>query len=161
MKSVGHSIPTFLALACVFALAGDCTASVVINEVELNPRAESPLWIELFNSGDNNVSIGGWTIELFDGPWKPSIPIPQNTILPAGGFFVASGEPTWDEHTNATAVLLNDSGLEMDRTAALTDERDNDFTNSRIQDGRDTDSNGDWVFMLASKGLPNGGPARS
>jgi hypothetical protein len=115
-----------------------------------------PQWVELYNSGEGNVSIGGWTITIIDGPWKGPIKIPLGSVIQANQYLVLEGSTSWAQRNNGTALLVNSAGVEMDQTPQLNDEEDNDFTNSRVVDGFDTNTSADWAFMPGSKGRPNG-----
>ncbi len=80
-------------LACLF-LAGSISAQVVINEYSASnlngffdsfERTED--WIELYNTSDVEVDLGGWYIsDKADNPQKWQIP--ANTLIPANGFLV-------------------------------------------------------------------------
>ena len=59
--------PDLAALPCAGAACGPadcCVASVVINELLPTPAsAESPEWVEVFNAGETEGSLAGWTLE--------------------------------------------------------------------------------------------------
>ncbi|HOT07192.1 MAG: hypothetical protein A4E45_00491 [Methanosaeta sp. PtaB.Bin039] len=138
------------------ALTGLAMADVVINEVELNPPANGIMWVELYNSGQENVSVGGWKVVLMDEAWQGPMTVPEGTMISPSGFLVLEGLDTWVGHINATAILYDQNGSEIDRSRALLDERASTFTWGRLPDGKDTDTNRDWANMLGSKGKPNG-----
>lgn len=50
-------------------------------------------------------------------------------------------------------VLTDDSGAEVDRTASLSDEEDNEIAWTQDPDGRDTNSMDDWKFLASSRGF--------
>jgi hypothetical protein len=50
-------------------------------------------------------------------------------------------------------VLTDDSGAEVDRTASLSDEEDNEIAWTRDPDGRDTNSMDGWKFLASSRGF--------
>ncbi|NYT02165.1 MAG: lamin tail domain-containing protein [Methanosarcinales archaeon] len=137
------------------ALTGMGMAEVVINEIELDAPDMVAQWVELYNSGDDNVSIGGWTITMIDGAWKGPMIIAEGTVIPAKGFYVSEGQLSWEEHKNATVTLINEAGLEVDQTPLLGDEGDDNFTNARVLDGQDTNTTGDWSYTFGSKGQSN------
>lgn len=143
------------ALTGLVVLTGAGMADVVINEIELDPPDMVAQWVELYNSGEEDVSIGGWTIIMIDGAWKGPIIIPEDTVLPAKRFYVSEGQLSWEEHKNATVTLINEAGIEVDQTPFLEDEGDDNFTNARISDGQDTNTNGDWSYTFGSKGKSN------
>ena len=99
-------------------LAFSAMASVVINEMELNPPKGGAEWIELYNSGNESVDISGWTATITDGSWRGELSaVPEGTILPAGGFYVMDGLKSWNHTNGGYATLFTASGEEVDRTA--------------------------------------------
>ncbi len=96
-------------------------AGVKINEVFYDaaagqgaePYAE---WIELYNSGDSDADLSGWTIADDPDPNGTSegrFTIPAGTVLPAGGFLVLAYNADtfaayWDT-TGITVIAYGDS----------------------------------------------------
>jgi P pilus assembly chaperone PapD len=73
----------FYLAATLLVLSMSATASVVINEMELNPPLGGADWVELYNSGNDSVDISGWTSTITDGSWQGKFPaVPAGTILP-------------------------------------------------------------------------------
>ena len=104
--------------AALMILAFSAMASVVINEMELNPPKGGAEWIELYNSGNESVDISGWTATITDGSWIGELSaVPEGTILPAGGFYVMDGQKSWNHTNGGYATLFTASGEEVDRTA--------------------------------------------
>jgi hypothetical protein len=61
--------------------------AVVINEVLANSASGSPDWIELVNTTDQAIPLGGWWLsDDGDDPFKYRIP--GNVVLEAGGYVV-------------------------------------------------------------------------
>lgn len=61
--------------------------SIVINEVAWAGTASSlpdDEWIELYNPGNRDVNLTGWTLRAYDG--TPSITL--SGVIPAGGYFL-------------------------------------------------------------------------
>jgi len=142
--------------AALTILAFSAMASVVINEIELNPPEGGAEWIELYNSGNESVDISGWTATITDGSWKGKLPaVPEGTILPAGGFYVLEGQESWNHSEGGYGTLYTASGEEMDRTALRRDSLGNDFTFGRHPDGYDTNTDGDWGLASATRGASN------
>lgn len=139
------------------ALSTATTASsVVINEMELNPSQGGFDWVELFNSGNESVDIGGWTATITDGSWIGKFPpVPNGTIIDAGGFFVLNGQSSWNHENGGFATLYSASGEKVDETPIRQDLMDNDFTYGRHPDGHDTNTDGDWGLGYATKGRTN------
>jgi hypothetical protein len=78
-------VATFLALIVpLIATAAAAPAAVVINEVESDGASD---YAELFNTGPEPIDIGEYQID--DDNDGNRYAIPNGTILPAGGFYVA------------------------------------------------------------------------
>jgi hypothetical protein len=131
-------------------------SSIVINEVELNPSQGGADWVELFNSGNESVDISGWTATITDGSWVGNFsPVPNGTIIEAGGFFVFNGLTSWNHDNGGYATLYTASKEKVDETPVRQDLMDNDFTYGRHPDGHDTNTDGDWGLGYATKGRTN------
>ncbi len=153
-----------LLVICLLTLA---EGSVVVNEFELNPPSDQPYaveWIELFNPGDEDVDIGGWQTVIISTvpgesgaqfPWSGTITVPVGTVLKAGEYRVLTGDQRWDHGFNATVILYDQVGNEVDRTPMLTDDRDDGSDWSRYPDGMDTDRTSDWAYIPSTRGKPN------
>jgi len=136
------------------------SASVVINEVELNPPSGGLEWVELYNGGEDSVDIGRWTVSIVEilptsGRWTGAMPIPKGVTLQADGYYVWEGDPRWVHGNNGTVYLTTDEGVEIDRTPLLTDEEGNDFSWSRYPNGRNTGTRSDWAFIKSTRGAQN------
>lgn len=94
-------------------------SQVVINEYSasnlnefLDNYGKYEDWIELYNTSDNNINIGGW--HLSDKKKKPGkYNIPQGTIIPAKGYLVfwCSGRNEFkDGHFHTNFKLSQTSG---------------------------------------------------
>jgi hypothetical protein len=130
---------------------------VVINEIESNPAGEESAfktavsaWFELYNTDDMDVDLSGWSIKNSEGR---SITIPQGTVIRGLDCYVQDVRPGWLARDGETLVLTDASGAEVDRTAVLTDEDDNEMAWTRDPDGRDTDSPDDWKYLASSRGF--------
>lgn len=148
------------ALLCLAAmsLTFAVSASVVINEIELDPPEGGVEWVELYNSGNGSVDISGWTVVVKDGSWEGWYPaVPRETAILPGGFYVLEGERSWSHSGGGYATLYTASGEAVDQTASITDSLGNDFTYGRHPDGRDTNTDGDWGLGYATKGRSNQG----
>jgi hypothetical protein len=142
--------------AALLILSISAKASVVINEMELNPPSGGADWVELYNSGNDSVDISGWTSAITDGSWKGKFPaVPAGTILPPLGFFVLDGQSLWNHDNGGYATLYSASGETVDKTATRLDNLGNDFTYGRHPDGYDTNTDGDWGLGSATKGSSN------
>lgn len=142
--------------AAVLVLSMASAASVVINEMELNPPEGGAEWVELYNSGNDSVDISGWTVTITDGSWVGKFPaVPAGTIIAANGFYVLNGPSSWNHDNGGFATLFNAAGEKVDETATRQDTLGNDFTYGRHPDGHDTNSDGDWGLGYATKGKSN------
>jgi hypothetical protein len=146
--------PIFIAL--MLAISFNVSASVVINEMELNPPDGGSDWIELYNSGNETLDISGWTASITDGGWVGKMPpVPAGTIIAPHGFYVLSGSPLWAHQDGGSAALYNAVGTKVDETPFREDKLNNDFTWGRHPDGHDTNTDGDWGYAYATKGRSN------
>lgn len=146
--------------AGVSIVSGLCPGSVVINEVELNPPDEANEWVELYNSGEDSVEIGRWSVSIEEtlptsGKWMGVIPIPRDTTIQAGEFYVVEGDDRWVHGNNGTIYLRTDSWAVVDKTPPLSDEEDSDFSWCRYPDGLDSDQRSDWAFIKSTPGAEN------
>lgn len=70
---------------------------VVINEVTVNPDGQDTdlEWIELYNAGDQDADVSGWSIAWYKSdPEDPNddARLPEGTVIEPGGFLVVGGE---------------------------------------------------------------------
>jgi hypothetical protein len=143
-------------VAAMIVLSISAAASVVINEMELNPPEGGVDWVEIYNSDNESVDISGWMAEITDGSWVGKFPaVPAGTMLPARGFYVFNGQPSWNHNDGGYAALYSASGESVDKTATRQDGLNNDFTYGRHPDGHDTNTDGDWGLGSATKGESN------
>jgi hypothetical protein len=126
---------------------------VVINEVELSPPAGATMWVELFNKGNESVSLNGWAVEIVDGAWIGRMLL--DGMIEPGRYRVAEGSSSWISRGNGTVILTDISGRVIDATPLLEDIGQSEFTYARMPNGRDTDSRADFAFVMGSKGRSN------
>lgn len=158
-------IPKFYAWLCfcligsisLMILSGLAVAGVVVNEVEANPAGDEdafkPMvtaWFELYNNDNEDVDIGGWSVNT---TLNRSIAFARGTVIKGLDYYVLDVPSQWLDHRGELLVLFNAAGAEVDRTAALSDEQDNEGAWTRDPDGRDTDSSEDWKFLASSRGF--------
>ena len=103
----------------VMAVQAQAQAQVLINEVLPNPdNAHTEEWVELYNVGDTDVDLGGWSLSDSNGYGSSgSLTIDAGTTIAPGEYlvFVVRGSDG----------LLNNGGddLELsDANSALVDE---------------------------------------
>jgi hypothetical protein len=151
------SITLALLCAVIVIWLGAAQCAVVINEVEANPAGEESLhktavtaWFELYNNDDKDVDISGWIIKNSEGR---SITLPQGAVIKGLDYYVLDARPGWLAQTGEILVLIDAGGAEVDRTAVLSDEENNELAWTRDPDGRDTNSTEDWKFLAGSRGF--------
>ncbi len=156
MRFRSSIILSWLCAAIVIWL-GAAQATVVINEVESNPAGDESAfkssvaaWFELYNDDNKDVDIGGWSIKNSEGR---SITIAEGTVIKGLDYYVQDVRPGWLAQTGEILVLTDAGGAEVDRTAVLSDEEDNEMAWTRDPVGRDTDSTEDWKFLADSRGF--------
>ena len=76
--------------------------SITVNEVLAHSHATAPDWIELHNITDAPINIGGWFLsdDNSGGTNSTKYEIPQDTLIPAGGYQVFYEDTTFGD-TNA------------------------------------------------------------
>jgi len=144
-----------LALILMMFMVLQGSGKVFINEVELDPPGNDNTndvieWAELYNSGPENVDIGGWKLVTTHGNAE-IVTIPAGEKIPAKGFYVPPNhllKAQWLDNHDESVILLNSSGSEIDRTPTLTDEYDDNCAWSRYPDGGP-----EWALMRSSRGL--------
>ena len=77
---------------------------VVINEV-LAKSDETEDWFELYNAGDESVDLSGYLVQ--DSAFAPW-PIPDGTVIEAGGFLVIWADDALEEGLHASFKLSKD-----------------------------------------------------
>ncbi len=130
-------------------------ADVVINEMEMNPRDNATMWAELYNTDDMAADVSGWTVTITDSSWLGPMTVPTDTTISGHGYLVMYGERTWPHLESGFVVLYDSDGNKVDETPSRSDLLGNDLTWGRYPDGRDTDTSGDWGYMMATMGVPN------
>jgi hypothetical protein len=151
------SIIPALLFALIITYIGAAQGTVVINEVESNPAGDESAfktaitaWFELYNNDDTDVDISGWSIKNSEGR---TVTLPQGAVIRGLDYYVLDVKPWWLAQTDEILVLTDADGAEVDRTAVLSDEEDNEMAWTRDPDGRDTNSTDDWKFLAGSRGF--------
>ncbi|MCK9566501.1 MAG: lamin tail domain-containing protein, partial [Methanothrix sp.] len=130
---------------------------IIVNEWEPNPPGTDTRkeWVELYNPTSQAVNIGGW--KIVDGYYGKSVSIPPDTIIVPDGYQLF----TW---TNGSLInsyptnisLLDSDNIEVDRTSSVKDDKNNVLCWARYPNGKDLDSDLDWIFQAATPGSSNG-----
>jgi endonuclease YncB( thermonuclease family) len=125
--------------------------SILINEVELNPRGnnmEEKEWIELYNPTTVDINISG--IKIRPSFQSPTIELPPDAVIEAGKTYVIELDRPILSNTGESLVLTNGTGDTLDRTPSLVDRSDDGHTWQRIPDG-----NNEWKFVENTEGNSN------
>jgi len=89
---------------------------IVINEVLAHSHALAPDWIELHNTTDHSINIGGWLLSDSDANLA-KYEIAPNTTLPANGYFVLYEDVNFGPLSSDAGALipfaLSESGDEV------------------------------------------------
>jgi uncharacterized repeat protein (TIGR01451 family) len=137
-----------LLLPAIIATSG--LANVVINEVELDSPGEDTQWVELYNTGDTDVDITGWSITPMSDPTRETFIGFEN--ISAKGFYVLTFVDGWLNQNEEELILRNDEGVKVDSTPALYDLDDSDCSWGRYPDGSEN-----WASMESTPGEPSSG----
>lgn len=134
MKKSSFSFVTLILMAVLLAAPCFAKAAVVINEVAWMGTAVSANneWLELYNNGNSEVDLNGWTLKAADG--SPEIDFSSAAVktIPASGFYLLertddSSVPEVKADAIYTGALSNDGevlilkdkeGTEVDRVDA-------------------------------------------
>ncbi len=143
-------------------------APIVINEVLTHTDPPLKDSIELFNPTATNVNIGGWY--LTDEPDTPKkFRIPNNTIIPAGGYIVFDADDFNASPGSATSFLLSSVGDDVHLFSASADGTLTGYSHAAVfgpsfngvSFGRVVNSVGDEFFpqeLARTLGSANAGP---
>ncbi|GEM_PF-1985872 len=123
------------------------SASVFINEVELNPSGSDAdnQWVEIFNNGASQ-NLSGWYLNDMNGSafYFPNITINSNNFLSLDLINYTLSD------SNENITIYNKFNLFQDEVLNLSDLDDDDQTWQRLPDGT-----GDFVFKNSTKGVSN------
>lgn len=140
------------------AAAVDAVASLVINEVELNPagRDAGHEWVELLNEGEETIDLSGWTLS-YTYRSEGAIAISQDPLqLAPGGFYVFTYPSLMLRNADNTVIELRDpDGNIVYRTSILNDEENDGQTWQRFDLGADPLFGDLWVLVDGTKGKAN------
>ena len=79
-------------------------AQVRINEIKPFVSNADHSWLELYNMGDEEVNLSGWTVEV--KLRKDTLTIKEGTVIPAKGYLVLDGVEAFDNEL----VVANQGG---------------------------------------------------
>lgn len=155
------SVLIFLLVTMVMATVPSVRAQianyVVINEFELNPPGDDYAagneFVELYNPTSASVNIGGWRVSTTHGT-PVTVTIPAGTSISAKGYYVVTHSTQWLDNEDESIVLRDAAGNEIDRTPVKSDPYDDARSWQRNPDGKDTNTDADWVFQTSTRGAP-------
>lgn len=82
---------------------------IVISEVMSNTSDPQGPWVELFNTTNADIDIGGWALSNMRD-WLDAYIIPSPTIVPANGFVVFQQASTFGSAAAARPFQINPAG---------------------------------------------------
>lgn len=130
---------------------------VVINEFELNPLGDDYVagaqFVELYNPTSTSVNIGGWRISTTHFR-AITVRIPSGTPIPPKGFYVVTNTTKWLDNEFESIILTDATSNEVDRTPVKSDTFDDARTWQRNPDGKDTNTDDDWIFQTGTRNSP-------
>lgn len=126
-------------------------AQVIINEVELYPSvSDEKQWVELFNTSNSTINLGGWTITALSK--NMTITIPEGTMMKGFGYLVVKNNTGWMDHKDEVIVLRDQSGNITDKVGPFTEINQDSATWQRYPNGADS-----WRFVIKTPDRTNGG----
>jgi len=128
---------------------------VVINEFDSNPPT-GPQWVELYNPTDSAYGISLW--KIVTRSTGITLTIPVGTLIVAKGYYVMDLPFPAMDPSIESVFLLDNNGLQIDRTPSLSKPVADNTAWARVPDGIDTDSIDDWKLQPATKGVSNSAP---
>jgi hypothetical protein len=129
---------------------------VVINEVELNPRGIDSYtsvteWIELYNSSDSIVDVGGWSVSSSALSTRSStIRIPEGIVVPAKGYLLVYSGSLWLNDFDETVSLLDSHKKIMNQAGPFDDDYNDGGSWQTVPDGSNN-----WIFKWNTKQVSN------
>ena len=102
------------------------TSSVIINEVLAHSHAMAPDWIELYNTTDEQINIGGWYLSDSDNDLK-KYRIAPNTYIDSGDFIVFYEDLHFANPSDSGSLIqfgISENGESVYLSSAQDDEFD-------------------------------------
>lgn len=120
--------------------------SVVINEIELNPRGSDVgrEWIELYNPSEDDADVSEF--EIRTSFKSATIELPSDAVIGANETFVIEIDRQTLSNAAESLDLADESGEIIDSTPSLVDRSDDGRTWQRIPDG-----NNEWKFVEGTR----------
>ncbi len=142
-------------------------SDIIINEILVSVNTESydgtdwngdgsfgkasDQYVELYNSGDEAVDIGGWSITHSSDSGAPNCKISAGTIIESGSYLAFYSEETWMEFSfyDGEIITLMTATGEIDNVSFPADDSDYDIPYG-------LDGSGNWVKMVSGSPTPGG-----
>ena len=155
-------LPCLTAAALLAAFLGvaqeTASASLVINEVEINPagRDHGAEWIEIVNLSDQAVDLAGWPVSYaYRGPGPIALVDGARALGPGERFVFVYPRIALINAMSNVIRLIDPTGWLVDETSPLLDANDSDGTWQRFPDGGDPWFPDLWIFNEATRGRSN------
>ncbi|MEN8194348.1 MAG: lamin tail domain-containing protein [Bacteroidota bacterium] len=123
-----------------------------LNEIMSKDVNDAPDWIEVYNSGTEDMDISGYWLN--DKPTaEGGFQIPDGTIIRAGGFYVVDSDESGESVSSGgeDVSLSEPDGTVIDWTVTPDMSKDVGLTWAREIDGE-----GEWMVGSPTKGSSNG-----
>jgi hypothetical protein len=132
------------------------SSSVIINEVELNPRGIDSYtsvteWIELYNTSNSIVDVGGWSVSSSAlSTRSTSIRIPEGIVIPAKGYLLVYSGSFWLNDFNETVSLFDSNKKIVNQAGPFNDDYNDGSSWQTVPDGSNN-----WIFKWNTKQMSN------
>ncbi|MDH3323584.1 MAG: lamin tail domain-containing protein [Flavobacteriaceae bacterium] len=162
MKNIKYLLVMFIAMATMVSCVDDESMEIELppvegsvlklNEIMSKDVDPNPDWIEVYNSGNEDMDISGYWLN--DKPTaEGGFEIPGGTIIKAGGFYVVDSNESGESVSSGgeDVSLSEPDGTVIDHTK--TPDMSNDVG---LTWGREIDGEGEWMIGSPTKGSSNG-----
>jgi hypothetical protein len=133
--------------------------AIAVNEVVAATTMKTPDWVELYNHGDTEADLAGWTLK--DNNDAHVFVFPAGTVMAAGGFLVIDGEGATSPLTltfgfgKIDSVRIYDAaGTLVDQTSWVDGQAPVDMSWGRYPDG----TGAFQTLTQPTRGEPNAAP---
>lgn len=127
------------------------------NAAVIDSEGNYPDWIELYNSGNKSIDLGG--MFLSDDLTVPKWQFPLGTTIDAGGFLVIWADSSSSDGSLHASFSLNASGEAIGLFASDGESSiDSIVFDKQISDfsyGRQPDSSSNWHYLTPTAGIAN------
>jgi hypothetical protein len=109
--------------------------AVIINEMLAHSHDNAPDWIELYNTEDFPINIGGWYISDEEKPDVKKYRIAEGTLIPPKGYIVFTEDDNFRNEDDPGCLIpfsLNDDGEIIFVVPSVNNEIIDEFINEEI-----------------------------